>query len=155
MNSARARTGDTRRWDQLDRTSRDVVLDEFMGWSMRHHRVLIKLLVRGRGVAVCELYSYKPGRGRARVVMAGLCRWADSAHVRLELMPTDEWGADLGRLIAFYRSLGFGSDPGQELWIGAARPGLLVRYPYAGPVVGRASVPTLQHDKTSGGESLA
>lgn len=127
------------KWQRLNRAGRERVLYEFMQWAWEFHRVELALGRRGPGVSVSQLRSFQPGHGKARTVMTVLGDWANCAGVRLELTPTDQWGADLPRLTRFFVSLGFLGDIDTEPWLGFDRPRLLVRYP-ASPAVGRARV---------------
>jgi len=94
-------------WRLLDRLERDAELGWVMAWAWQGHWVRLKLLAHGEHVGVHELASVARGRGEARRVMDKLCLWADCSRVRLELTPTNEFGADLDRLTRFYASLGF------------------------------------------------
>lgn len=53
------------------------------------------------------------GRGYARRVMQQIIEYADQKGCILALTPSNQFGASLPRLIAFYRSLGFRPNKGR------------------------------------------
>lgn len=117
-------------WGLLDWVERDRLLAGLTEWSWLFHRVRVKLLVHAENVGVHELRVLRPGWGQARKVMSELCLFADCSRVVLELTPTDEFGADLGRLRRFYASLGFESN--HESVSGFVWRGSMIRDPVKG-----------------------
>lgn len=105
-----------------DPVARDVAL---LKQTRRFARigVLITFLYRAHRVSIVNL-TVQPGfrgRGLARTALGEVCRWADEYGFALGISPTDEYGADLDRLRAFYSRFGFVDD------VEPSAPDLMVR----------------------------
>lgn len=61
-----------------------------------------------------EIKRKHRNQGYGSVVLSGIVHLADEYNVRIILWPTDVFGADMKRLVAFYRRHGFTKIKGSE-----------------------------------------
>ncbi len=58
-------------------------------------------------IVLIEIKRKHRERGYGSLILSGIVRLADEYNVRIILWPTDVLGADMKRLVAFYRRHGF------------------------------------------------